>query len=323
MAINTLTGLPIKILARGKLSVFLFHKIPLQADPLMPDDLDLPAFECLLDTVISSFQVISLDDAVVGLANSRLPPRAACITFDDGYESWVSGAVAALERRNLHATFFITTGQFEGRPLWHERIAHAVRHMTANVLDIDHPALQPLPLGNMTQRHGAVVKLEQFLKYFTLPAREDLLLRLESIAGVSMEKVPRLSLEDLRTIHNRGFGIGAHTDNHPILVYCDEDGARQEIGQVRETLGGHVGAPITTFAYPNGRPYADFSYKHVEMVKRAGYLSAVTTQWGVGDVGTSVFQIPRFTPWGSDPMSIAWQLGRNLLTHPDCVDESV
>ncbi len=311
----------IKALAQGKLSVFLFHKVPKIADTLMPHDLDLPAFERLLDTVVSCFRVIPYNDAVKGLLNGRLPPLAACITFDDGYASWLEGVVPVLAKRQLHATFFITTGQFEGRPLWHERIAQAVRHWPSPVLDLGHPAFPAIPVLTQVQRTNAVLVLENFLKYLTLFARDELMARLEQTAGVSVDQVTCMSIADLKAIHQCGFGIGAHTIDHPILTYCNEDQAVREIGASREILQNYIGAPVQSFAYPNGRPFADFSANHVEIVKRAGYSSAVTTQWGVGEPGCSIFQIPRFTPWAKDPWRVVFQLGRNLLIHPDKVEE--
>lgn len=287
----------------------------------MPQELDLSSFVRLLDTVISSFNVIPLEDAAAALRNGKLPPRAACITFDDGYADWLKGVVPALLSRNLHATFYITAGQFYGRPLWHERIANAVLHCRTEVLKIDHPAFVPLPMATMQQRNAAVLYLERGLKYLTLTSRNELLLSLEELTGTNSAQVPVMPLADLRNMHTMGFGIGAHTDDHPILVYCDDATARREIGQTREELSGLIGSPVTSFAYPNGHPFADFSSRHVELVKQAGYTSAVTTQWGVTTVATSPFQIPRFTPWGNKPLNIAWQLGRNLLTQPECVDE--
>lgn len=309
------------MLAHGKLSVFLFHKVPAVPDPLMPQDLDLTSFERLLDTVISTFNVIPIEHAAKSLRSGKLPSRAACITFDDGYPSWFNGVVPALHRRGLHATFYITAGQFFGRPLWHERIINAVQHCKSAELRIKHPALVPLPIATQRERTSAVLHLERCLKYLTLPARNELLLALEALAGTSPAQVPVMQLADLRAMHAMGFGIGAHTDDHPILVYCDDATARREIGQTREELSGLIGGAVNSFAYPNGHPFADFSARHVELVKQVGYTSAVTTQWGVATAATSSFQIPRFTPWGNKPLNIAWQLGRNLLTHPDCVDE--
>jgi len=321
LAINRLLRLPAKILAHGKLSVFLFHKVPSLPDPLMPQDLDLAAFEQLLDTVLSTFNVIPLEEATVALRNDKLPPRAACITFDDGYPTWISGVVPALHKRNMHATFYITAGQFFGRPLWHERINNAVLHCKTATLTLDHPAFAPLPMATMPERTAAVLQLERCLKYLTLPARNKLLSAMEALTGATAAQVPVMPVADLRTMHAMGFGIGAHTDDHPILIYCDDASARREIGQTREELSGLIGGAVNSFAYPNGHPFADFSARHVKLVKQAGYTSAVTTQWGVATAKTSAFQIPRFTPWGNKPFNIAWQLGRNLLTHPECVDE--
>lgn len=317
---KSLIRLPIKVLAHNKLSVFLFHKVPQVLDPLNPNDLDFPSFERLLDSVVASFHVIPLDDAVLGLARGRLPARAACITFDDGYETWAKSVVPALLRRDMHATFYITTGQFEGRPLWHERIANAIRCANVQVIDLGHQALPSMSLATLQDRQAAIVQLERFLKYLTLTARDDLIERLEHVTGSDRGNVTRMPLADLRAIHSKGFGIGAHTSDHPILVYCDEVQARHEIGSVRETLAGLVKGPINSFAYPNGRPFADFSSDHVDWVRQAGYSSAVTTQRGVGDAETSVFQIPRFTPWGSSPWGISLQIGRNLMTRPMFVD---
>ncbi len=117
--------LPLRLLARDRLSILLFHKVPSTPDPLVPNDVTLPVFERVIDFVSSHFKVIPLEDAVQGIKTQRLPRGAACITFDDGYAEWLGGVVPMLQKRNLHATFFITDGQFDGVGLWYERI-HAV-----------------------------------------------------------------------------------------------------------------------------------------------------------------------------------------------------
>lgn len=311
----------LRLLARDKLSVFLFHKVPLKPHPLVPHDLDLLAFETVLDFLVERFRILPLGEAVVALGRGTLPRHAACITFDDGYPDWVGGIGPALQRRDAHATFFITSGQFEGRPLWHERIAHALYRTELETLEMHHPAFPSMSLELLSDRQRAVFKLEHDLKYLTVEARDELLDRLEAQAGVRREDVPRMSVSDLQTLHAKGFDIGAHTVDHPILACCGERRAMQEIGAVREQLEGMLRTPVTSFAYPNGRPFADFSSRHIAMVKRAGYTSAVTTQWGAASRKTSIYQIPRFTPWGPGPMRGIFQLGRNLLTPPDCLPE--
>ena len=311
------------LLSKDKLSVFLFHKVPHQAHALVPGDITLATFESLLDEVVSQFRVLPLEDAVARLQADRLPRRAACITFDDGYADWMSGALPALRQRNLHATFFITTGQLgAGAALWHERIQAAVLAHPGPVLEMGMPSLGRRSLATLAERQALVVQLEQELKYLTLSAREQAMRRLEAAAGVSPESVPHMSVEQLRDLHSQGFGVGGHTVNHPILDYCSETELVEEVAGVREQLAAIVGGSIAGFAYPHGRPNADFSRHHVQAVRRAGYSYAVTTHWGVANPHTSPFQIPRFTPWAHREWHALYQAGRNLLVKPVQVPET-
>ena len=318
----------LQLLSKDKLSVFLFHKVPRQANPLMPNEITLSDFERLLEEVVSQFRVLPLEDAVARLQSGRLPRRAACITFDDGYADWMTGALPALRQRNLHATFFITTGQFagvqhcNGLPLWHERIQAAMLAHPGQVLEIGMASLGPQSMANVAERQALVVRLEQELKYLTLIAREQALLRLEAAASVRPESLLRMSAAQLRDLHSQGFGVGGHTVNHPILDYCNEVELVAEVAGAREQLAAILGGPVAGFAYPNGRPNADFSRHHIEAVRRAGYSYAVTTHWGVANPNTSPFQIPRFTPWAQRQWHALYQAGRNLLVRPVQVSET-
>lgn len=303
-------------LAKGRLSVFLFHKVPNQYNPMTPLDLDLQTFTNIIDFIEHYFNVIPLNDGVASIKSGYLPERSACITFDDGYPGWMQGVVPVLERRNLHATFFITSGQLSGAAMWHERVVCAVRCAIGHTLHLPGFGLPPLSIASVSDRQKTSSLVEDFLKYQPQPLRDELIQRLEQVVGVSAAAVPKMAVSDLRALHSRGFGIGAHTINHPILTLCDEEQAVHEIGAVREELSSIVGGNVKSFAYPNGRPITDFNADHVRMVERAGYTSAVTTQWGSACIHTPVFQIPRFTPWGPRPINMALQLARNLLIRP-------
>lgn len=303
-------------LAKGRLSVFLFHKIPKLPVPLVPDDMDLARFELMLDEVLCSFHVLPLHEALELLQKGKLPPRAACITFDDGYSDWLLGAVPALLKRNMHATFFITTGQFSGRPLWHERVQAAVRNLKKPTIELSHLALKNVSVQTPQQKQEAVRLLEQELKYLTLYRREQLVQELEVYCDTKLSDTTVMTTEALRELHALGFAVGAHTIDHPILTYCSAKEVTREVGGVREELESLVYGHVYGFAYPNGRPHADFSSQHVEAVKKAGYKYAVTTQRGAAHSKTSHFQIPRFTPWGPDSLRALYQVGVNLLDKP-------
>jgi peptidoglycan/xylan/chitin deacetylase (PgdA/CDA1 family) len=313
---NNFGGFLLSPLSKGRLSVFLFHKIPLLPVPLVPEDMELVRFEHMLDDVLSAFHILPLDIAVDLLQKNKLPPRSACITFDDGYPDWLLGAVPALLKRNMHATFFITTGQFSGKPLWHERVQAAIKSVSKPTIDLSHLALKNIRVRTHSQRQSAVRLLDQELKYLTVLRREQLINELEIQCGSNSLSVPVMTIEALRDLHARGFAIGAHTTNHPILTYCSSQEVAIEIGAVREELEYVIKGTIKGFAYPNGRPHADFSSLHVSAVKKAGYKYAVTTHWGAANSITSPFQIPRFTPWSPRTFRALYQIGVNLLSMP-------
>jgi glycosyltransferase involved in cell wall biosynthesis len=164
--------------------------------------------------------------------------------------------------------------------------------------------------------------LDRIIKYQPPNLKEQLLLQLEEHTGVIRDKIPMLSVQELKAIHAKGFGIGAHAVTHPILSQCDSRIAYQEIAAAKETLENLLGASVDMFAYPNGIPQRDFGPEHVDMVKRAGYQFALTTHRGVAQVGTSSFQIPRFTPWGPGRGKMAVQLMRNLAEKPVLVKDA-
>ena len=95
--------------------------------------------------------------------------------------------------------------------------------------------------------------------------------------------------------------IGGHTVTHPILARLPSSAARTEIVQGREQLESLLGAPVTLFAYPNGKPGQDYLPEHVAMVRELGFSAAVATAWGAASATTDAWQLPRFTPWDKTP----------------------
>ena len=106
--------------------------------------------------------------------------------------------------------------------------------------------------------------------------------------------------------------IGAHTVSHPILTSIDLNVARAEMEKSRAALETIVGGRVTLFAYPNGKPKADYGREHVDLVRTLGFEGAVSTSWGAARPGDDPFQVPRFTPWDRAPFRFGLRLARNL-----------
>ena len=122
--------------------------------------------------------------------------------------------------------------------------------------------------------------------------------------------------DQVTALHRAGMRIGGHTVNHPILKVLDPGAAREEITAGRRRLEELIQAPVTLFAYPNGRPGEDFDATTVDLVRDAGFDAAVTTAWGAARRGTDPLRIPRFTPWDRTRGRFAARLAGNLLRSP-------
>ncbi len=296
----------------GRLTTLQFHKVPVDAPDVPLGELPMSAFVDILDVLAETMHVLPLADAVEALQRGRLPARAVALTFDDGYPEWCAHVSDALRSRNMHATFFVTTGQLDAAGMWHERIDAAVAALPSRGAQLPAELMAFRDLSEPQTRLALARLLQEELKYQPLAERDAAILALEAQGTGGRPPLQTFGAEHVRQLHAAGFGIGAHTVNHPILAAVDDATARQEIAQCREVLAGIVGAPVDLFAYPNGRPGTDFGQRHLAMVQATGYKAAVVTGGGAAESGCSPFLLPRFTPWPGSTVRTALRLARNL-----------
>ena len=305
------------------LSILIYHRVLAQPDPLFPGEVDRVLFERQLRLLRRFYTPLPLPQALQRLQDGSLPPRAACITFDDGYADNAEHALPLLQRHGLHATFFIATGYLNGGQMWNDRVIEAVRHATAATLDLGDLGLGPLPLANMAQRRAAIGHVLGKLKYLPFEQRQRLAAEVQRCAGGAMRGDPHamLTSAQLQRLQAGGMGIGAHTVSHPILAALSDRAARNDIANGKRELEQLLQAPVTLFAYPNGKAGRDYGPAHVEIVKSLGFAGAVATDWGVArpGPGLDLFQLPRFTPWDRARLAFLWRLRQNRKRTPSPV----
>lgn len=306
-------GLLSRSVGRGRLTVLFFHRVLPAWDPLLPDEPTPPLFEDMLRWLRSQYRLLPLPEALRRLDDDTLPPAAACVTFDDGYRDNVDIAAPLLQRHGVPATFFVTTDFLAGGLMWNDRVIESVRSGTAAQLDLPGLATGPLVLADAASRRHAVVQLLKALKYLPSVERAAAVDRVVQACRPASTPALMMARDDVRRLHGMGFGIGAHTCSHPILTQLPDDQAEREIRAGREVLESVVDGAVPLFAYPNGREGFDFDARHREMVRRAGFAAAFTTDPGVCDHRADRWRLPRFTPWVRTERKFRMQLLRNQL----------
>jgi peptidoglycan/xylan/chitin deacetylase (PgdA/CDA1 family) len=294
---------------RGRLSVLIYHRTLLMPDPILHDAIDAATFERHMALLAGEFNVIRLKEACERLSRGKLPARAASITFDDGYADNEEIALPILKRMGLPATFFVSTGFSAGGVMFNDGIIEAVRCASSGTHNLSSIGLGIHELGDSASRRAAVDAMIGQLKYRPVCERKALVEQLAEKLRVSLPRNLMMTPRQIAKLHGEGMEIGAHTVNHPILMSIGMDEARAEIVASKRTLEEITGAPVTLFAYPNGKPGQDYGPVHVRLVREVGFAAAVSTIGGVAHRGSDLFQLPRFSPWDRNPV----RLGARLL----------
>jgi peptidoglycan/xylan/chitin deacetylase (PgdA/CDA1 family) len=301
--------------AAARLSILIFHRVLPQADALFPAEVDAQRFDNICRWVSRWFNVLPLSTAAQQLRERRLPARPLVITFDDGYADNHDIALPILQRHGLTASFFVATGFLNGGRMWNDTIVEAIRLTAADNWDLHSlglPGLAQVPLRTVADKRAAIKQVIDACKYLPAAARAQAVAEVARVAATTLPDDLMMRSEQVQQLHRAGMEVGGHTINHPILARLPIDEARQEIVGGKQALEAMLQSPVSTFAYPNGRPGEDYQPEHVGLARAAGFVTAVSTCPGAASGSSDTLQLPRFTPWDQVPWSFALRMARNL-----------
>lgn len=286
--------------ANGRFQILVYHRVTDDGDGAASAT-TVGGFERQMQCVRKHFHPLSLTDLLAAAGRREIPSRAIAVTFDDGYEDVFLRAFPVIRRYEIPATVYLATDHIDhGRPMWNDRIAAAlVATRCAEVRPL--PELEPMPLHTPEQRVSALRRTLEAIKRHRPEERDDMAGELEGMLEVDPNGAPRmLRWEQVEQMHAAGVEFGAHTVHHPILSCIPSEEAWQEIADSKRVVEERLQAPVRHFAYPNGTT-RDFNATTQELVKRAGFSSAVSTIFGVNTADTDRYCLRRGGPWEEDP----------------------
>jgi peptidoglycan/xylan/chitin deacetylase (PgdA/CDA1 family) len=294
------------------LSILRYGRIVATPDPLFPELPDVRAFTQHLRWLQRWCRVLPLGTAVRRLRAGTLPARSVCLTFDGAFAEYATVALPLLQRAGVRATFFVASGQVDGPPCWREALTKLVRSAPGPRLCLARAGFGSFDIGCMLRRRAVLDLLLAALA--GLPPAE----RMERIRALTgAPRCAGLSADQLIALHRAGMEIGANTVSAQALATLSNADARAEIADSRRQLEQIVHAPVTLFAYPEGKPGTDFERRHGHMLRSAGFEAAVTTAGGAARAGTDPYELPRTRIHASSSTRFLLRLGRNLLQIPD------
>jgi len=185
--------------------------------------------------------------------------------------------------------------------MFNDVVIETVRRAPPGNYDLSELGLGTVELDALLCRRAAVERLIAALKHRRPSERQSIVDQLPEALRSLAPKGAMMTPDQVAKLHREGMEIGAHTVNHPILASLSDDEARSEIVTSKRILEEITGAPVDSFAYPNGKPGIDYTAQHVRLVREAGFRGAVSTLPGVAHRDSDLFQLPRFGPWDRNP----------------------
>ncbi|MDO9047793.1 MAG: polysaccharide deacetylase family protein [Methylobacter sp.] len=286
---------------RKKLFILIYHRVLDKPDFMRPGEVDNAAFTWQMELLAKYFNVLPLHDALQKMQIHTLPSRAVCITFDDGYADNYTNALPILKQFNLSATFFIANGFLNGGRMWNDTVIEAVRNFPLPELDLAAIDLGRFDVSDQSKKRQTAEQIIGQIKHLPAVQRDQL----AAHVGMQSQNLPgnlMMTTEQLKQLYQSGMEIGGHTVNHPILAKLDNQIAEQEVTVNKIFLENILNTSLRFFAYPNGKPDQDYNQQQIPLIKNAGYQAALSTQWGVAQQISDIWQLPRFTPWDKSPI---------------------
>lgn len=248
-------------------------------------------FESHLRFITRYYHVATLDACCDYLAGrAGLPPNSVVLTFDDGYEQIYAELFPLLQKHEAPATLYVpTTPVDEGTPLWFNRVKTLIR-----TTDAASAAVGDREFALDGDREAAYVAVMRHLNEQDIATRDGMLAALLEGVELPPDRMARYRLlgwDQIRAMREL-VSIGGHTRTHPYLSRLSRPEAEDEIAGSKARLETVLGREVRHFAYPFGGPQS-FTDETAEIVKSAGFVSAVTTSRGACRCGASLHALPR------------------------------
>ncbi len=330
----------IRVRLASRVLILMYHRVTeFKADPhglsVTPEH-----FAEHLEVLKKHIRPLPLQQLVRALRDANLPRPAVAVTFDDGYADNLYNAKPLLQRFEIPATVFVTTGYLGSKGgFWYDRLerlflrpgilpdrlrltidgrvyqwelADAANYREESSLEgqrSNEVGGKSCPRG----RHALYHSLDRLLRTLPDDNRRRLIDELYGWAGDGLvDGVSHRTLmpdEVVRLTDGNLIEIAAHTVTHPVLSTMPVGLQQSEIRQSKIQLEDILGRPVTNFAYPFGEP-SDYTEQTVTLVREAGFTSACSTVPGWIRKGVNPYELPRHAVRDWDGETFEWHLAR-------------
>lgn len=291
-----------------RVTIVMYHYVrPLQRTRFPAiKGLDLALFRGQLHFLQQHYTLIGMDELLAAIeAETPLPPRAALLTFDDGYSDHYQYVFPILDQERLQGAFYPPCATISRRQLLDVNKIHFVLASVTNNCVIEDQIDQILineqgfddeSLDKLKRQYRIADHLDSAervyiknLLQFALPEAvrnritDQLFATFVSADQTAFAEELYITEDQARTMVSCGMHIGGHGDHHYWLSHVPETRIAAEIKQTSDMLM-RIGMPTErrTFCYP----YGDYNDVAVRLLAGNGYRAAFTTKAAIANIAS-------------------------------------
>lgn len=209
-----------------------------------------------LDLLAKHFQFVTWDEFLSFQRGERKFKKKVCLlTFDDGFREFYEIVLPILESKSVYAINFVNPAFIDNRNLMFRCKSSLLINSINKDSNLFHLLKEKLPSNSVDELKSNILKL----KY------DEVLLinELAKLSGLDFENYlkvqkPYLDLEQLKIITQKGFGIAAHSWDHPLY---ENLGLEEQLDNTVRSIDymSQNNFISTSFAFP----FTDFGVKKV------------------------------------------------------------
>lgn len=228
-----------------------------------------------LDWMVARYRPMDLNDVLRTIERGdNLPARAFLLTFDDGYSEMESVVRPILEKKGIPAVFFITSSFLDNRNMGYMHKASLIVDRIRSDLSGSEASAIGMVLGPDATDRGSIIRSVLSVDY----AHKTVLDDVGNVLAMDFDdflkkRRPYLSSDQVEVLKKSGFGVGAHSVDHP--CYADlslEDQVRQTVESI-DDLCSRFTLPYRTFAFPHSDNGVSRSFFDHELISDKVQLS--------------------------------------------------
>lgn len=286
---------PFHNLNSRKVLILMYHRF---SEKPHPHKISADEFESHLTYLAKHNNVLSLDEIIEAKRNNlELPPNPTVITIDDGYTDAYDIAFPLLQKYKMHATLYVITDFLDGKIwLWTDLMRYLLMESEAGFFSYEHPngEIVESDLNNDLQKLEVAGRINSILKKLSDNEKNFRIREIAESLEVEIPEKPTgefspINWEQAREMDKSFVAVESHTVTHPILPNTNAEHLEFELVQAKDRLEKILERKVEHFCYPNGSLNEDVEKATI----KAGYKSAVTTEYGFNNGRTNLFLLKR------------------------------